>query len=84
MQTAGISAPGSLVPNLNSPSEILGLLNLDAARGFAAYQFKPFVKIDYHCDYHQLTTFSLYADYTVANEATGNDLTLNLAFSMKF
>ena len=79
-----ISAPGSLVPNLNSPSEILGLLNLDAARGFAAYQFKPFVKIDYHCDYHQLTTFSLYADYTVANEATGNDLTLNLAFSMKF
>ena len=79
-----ISAPGSLVPNLNSSSEILALLDLDAAQGFAAYQFKPFVQINYYCDYHQLTTLSLYADYTVANEATGNDLTINLSFSMKF
>ncbi len=84
IQGTQINAPGSLVPNLNSPSQILGLIDLDAARGFAAYQIKPFVQIDYHCDYHQLTTFSVYADYTVANESTGNDLTLNLSFSMKF
>lgn len=79
-----INGPGSLVSNLNSASEILGLLDLDAARGFAAYQIKPFVQIDYHFDYQQLTTFSVYADYTVANQATGNDLTFNLQFSMKF
>lgn len=84
IQGTGITSPGSLVPNLNSPSEILALLDLDAARCYAAYQLKPFVKIDYHCDHELLTTFSLYADYTVANEATGNDLTFNLGFSTKF
>lgn len=84
VQGTQINGPGALVKNLNSPSEILALLDLDAARGFTAYQVKPFVQIDYHCDHQLLTTFSLYADYTVANESTGNDLTFNLTFSTKF
>lgn len=84
IQGTQINGPGAVFANLNSSSEILALLDLDAARGFAAYQVKPFVQIDYHCDHHWLTTFSLYADYTVANESTGNDLTFNLTFSTKF
>jgi|GEM_PF-1144510 len=70
--------------NIDGPSTIVGLIDLTKARGFTAYQVKPFVKMDYHCDHNNLTIFSLYGDYTVANEATGNDFTINLQFIMKF